>query len=204
MLRMRKDPPFDPVLSFPAAVQDFVRDRYAAATRILEYGSGGSTLLAASLGKPVVAVESDASWADKMNARLARDYPEADARVVYRDIGKTGAWGKPLKPDGALRYFTYPMSVWDEPEFADPDLILIDGRFRVACFCTALLRLQKPATILFDDYLDRDYYHSVEKLVKPVEIRERMAVFEVSPGRIPPQEWTWVIGSFFNTTYTKK
>ncbi|WP_240997067.1 hypothetical protein, partial [Pseudomonas viridiflava] len=54
-------------------------------------------------------------------------------------------------------FHTYPLKVWDEPYFEQPDVILIDGRFRIACFVTAYLRATKPMIVLFDDYLDRPH-----------------------------------------------
>ena len=204
MSALRSKPEFDPVLSFPARDQAVVKKHYAAANAILEYGSGGSTVLAASLGKPVMSVESDPSWANQMNAFLTEQHPNAQAAVTHVDIGKTGKWGKPLKPDGALNYHSYPMSAWDSEGFQHPDVILIDGRFRVACFCTVLLRLNRPATVLFDDYKEREKYHIVERLFKPVEQHEQMAVFELSPTQIPTEEWGWVIQSFFQTAYAKR
>ena len=195
---------FDPVLSFTERDQLVVKKHYSAASAILEYGSGGSTVLAAELGKPVVSVESDRSWAKQMNGLLADRHKGAEAAVRHVDIGKTGAWGKPFKTDGALNYHSYPMSVWDSEDFRQPDVILIDGRFRVACFCTTLLRLKQPATVLFDDYEDRERYHIVERLFKPVEKHDRIAVFEIQPTQIPPEEWAWVIQSFFQTVYTTK
>jgi hypothetical protein len=195
---------FNPAMHFPAQDQAVVSKHYTAANAILEYGSGGSTVLAAELGKPVVSVESDSAWAKQMNALLASRHPNAQATVQHVNIGKTGKWGKPLRPDGALNYHSYPMSVWDSKGFHHPDVILIDGRFRVACFCTTLLRLKKPATILFDDYNGRDRYQIVERLLKPIEQHERMAVFEANPTQIPTDEWAWIIQSFFQTTYAKK
>jgi hypothetical protein len=58
-----------------------------------------------------------------------------------------------------------------------PDLILIDGRFHIACFLASIL-LAKPGTIiLFDDYFDRPNYHVVEKYIKPSAKAGRMAEF---------------------------
>jgi hypothetical protein len=51
------------VLTLPADEARLLQDHYARAGVVLEYGSGGSTLLAARLGKQVFSVESDAAWA---------------------------------------------------------------------------------------------------------------------------------------------
>jgi hypothetical protein len=191
-----RTPPFDPQLTFPDEEQAFVRQEYARAGRILEYGSGGSTRLAADLGKPVIAVESDKGWARQMNALLAKRAPGAEAVVVYADIGPTVEWGKPATPEAMARYHRYPLQIWNRPGFQHPDLILIDGRFRVACFCASLLHITRPTRVLFDDYHGRASYAVVDRLVKPALKVGRMAVFDLVPGPIAPQEWTWIAGSF--------
>ena len=55
--------PQRPVLTLPPAEAEALRAAYAIADVILEYGSGGSTALAAEMpGKTVFSVESDAAW----------------------------------------------------------------------------------------------------------------------------------------------
>ena len=191
-----KSRPAEPVLSFSPPVADFVRETYGAARRILEYGSGGSTMLAAELGRPVLAVESDPDWARWMNECLARRHSAAAAEVLWQDVGRTGGWGKPRDMSAAKDWHLYPLAVWDRPDFVQPDMILIDGRLRAACFVTALLRLTAPALVLFDDYRDRPRYREVERLLQPVRLVDRMAVFEVTPQAIPPAHLTWAIGRF--------
>ncbi len=88
------------------------------------------------------------------------------------------------------------MAVWDLDGFVHPDVILIDGRFRAACFLTALFKITKPTLVLWDDYKERPAYHEVEVLVKPAEMVGRMAIFELSPMAVPPERLLWVIQTF--------
>lgn len=181
-------------LTFPAAETAYVTEAYAKARVILEYGSGGSTVLAAEAGCRVISVESDRKWADRLAAHLA---PHADrARVHYADIGPTGAWGVPMRAGEFQKFPGYALSVWDRPDFEEPDLVLIDGRFRAACLVAVLLRASRPTTVLFDDYAKRRYYHGVEQLARKEEMIGRMARFTVTPGPIPPEMVTQAIGWF--------
>lgn len=41
------------------------------------------------------------------------------------------------------------------------DTILIDGRFRVACVLKLYPYINKNTIIIFDDFLDRSYYHNI-------------------------------------------
>jgi hypothetical protein len=172
-------------LSFPPEVADLVRLRYTAAEIILEYGSGGSTLLAASLpDKLIFSVESDRSWALALQMQIDQLDLPSPATVHYADIGPTGRWGRPLDDSHWAQYHRYPLRIWSEPFFRQPDLILIDGRFRAACLVAACLRSTKPVTVLFDDYTDRPAYHVVEQMVQPVQTVGRMAEFQIAP-----QDW---------------
>jgi hypothetical protein len=60
-----------------------------------------------------------------------------------------------------------------------PDLILVDGRFRVACFLYSLLCAETNTTILFDDYTERPEYFIVEKFCKLDHTVGRMGFFKV-------------------------
>jgi hypothetical protein len=181
-------------LTFPAAERTFVTAAYAKAGSIVEYGSGGSTVLAAKAGAKVVAVESDKAWGARLAETLAGISDKA--HVHYVDIGPTADWGKPKTNDGFARFPNYALSVWDRPDLGEPDLVLIDGRFRAACLAAVVMRARKPTTVLFDDYIDRKYYHAVEKLAVKEEVVGRMARFTVTPGPIPPEMLTQVIGWF--------
>jgi Glycosyl transferase family 2 len=180
-------------LTFPRKEAGLVRGWYAKASMILEYGSGGSTVLAAELGKKVISVESDKDWATRLSAHLAS---WAGAVVHHVDIGPTGKWGMPTRPRFHGRFHRYALSVWDRPDLGEPDLVLIDGRFRSACLVAVMLRAMRPTTVLFDDYEDRTHYRGVEKLARKEEIVGRMARFTVTPGAIPPEMMTEVIGWF--------
>lgn len=178
-----------PELTLPEAEAECLRDAYRDARVILEYGSGGSTVFAAHQpGKLVFSVESDRNWALDLQQKIdVADLP-SETVLYHVDIGKTGRWGRP-KDDRSWRHFhRYPTSIWAEPFFRQPEIILIDGRLRPACLVNSCLRATQPVTILFDDYGTRPMYHVVEVLVKPARMVGRMAVFHVTPQEWP--SWT--------------
>ncbi len=185
-------------MTFPEKVCEYVEQHYRAADTILEYGSGGSTVLASELsGKTIFSVESDKRWSLMMQAYFDQAGAKSAVTLHYSNIGKTGEWGMPVSDAAWRRYHRYPLSVWDLPNFKAPDLMLIDGRFRVACLITAMMKTEKPLVVLFDDYADRERYAVVEKWIKPQEFRGRMARFEVEPSHLPRADMTEFF-SFFN------
>lgn len=200
-----REPMQEPQVTFPADVAAYVKTLYTQASVILEYGSGGSTLLAANLpGKTVISVENDARWAEDMQTWITTATLPSRPLIYPVDVGETGKWARPKNARHWKKFHTYPLKVWDEPFFEQPDVILIDGRFRIACFVTAYLRATKPMIVLFDDYLDRPHYHVVERLVKPTEFVGRMARFDVQPlMHLPREELTWLVASFNEVAYAE-
>ena len=188
-----------PDISFPPEVADWVRDNYAAARVILEYGSGGSTVMASEMpDKRIFSIESDRRWARMMRSYLDQAGTASPVHLRHVAIGKTGKWGRPIDNDGFRRYHRYPLEIWDAPEFTAPDCVLIDGRFREACFYAVMLRCTKKTVVLFDDYVNRKSYHALERFAEPVETRGRMAKFELRKRTLPRDDLTRIIGAFSN------
>lgn len=181
--------PDRPGLTMPPAEAAWLAEFYGVAGTILEYGSGGSTVVAAEMpGKTVFSVESDLEWSADMQRYFDANPPESTVHLHPVNIGRTRSWGRPINAGGWKKYHRYPISVWDREDFEHPDVVLIDGRFRPACLVTTLVRITRPVAVLFDDYTSRDYYRQVERFARPAEIRGRMARFELSPRPLPPQD----------------
>lgn len=185
-----------PKLSMPAAEAEALCSAYAEAQVVLEYGAGGSTLVGAEgAGKTVFSVESDPAWVARLQGWFAANPPGAKVHLHHVDIGPIQSWGQPAGDSHWRNWVSYPFSVWDRPDFIQPDVVLIDGRFRVACFMAVLAGIDRPVTVLFDDYVNRPAYHRVERLVSPVGTIGRMALFEIEPRPLPPQALRWIAES---------
>ena len=174
----------------PEAEAQTVRAAYEAADVILEYGSGGSTVMASEMpGKQVFSVESDQDWVQMMRGWFAQNPPVGFTEVdmIWSDIGPTREWGYPETNKAWNRYARYPLEVWDLPEFCQPDVVLVDGRFRAGCAMATAFRTQKPVTLLVDDYKRRKQYHQIEEFLGAPELIGRMARFHVSPMPVPAE-----------------
>lgn len=140
-----------------------------------EYGVGLSTIYVLTETRNAVrSVDTSAIWIEStVNAVGTRRRLEA----VHVDLGPVGDWGRPIDYRERHRIVEYL-----EAPFASgfrPDCVLIDGRFRVASFLTALLRCESGSNIIFDDYTNRLHYHVVEEVCRPVETFGRQALFVV-------------------------
>lgn len=191
-----------PEFGFPEAEQEVVRAVYSEATVILEYGSGGSTIVAAEKpGKLVFSVESDRDWAVRLQREIDCRELASPATVYHVDIGPVGDWGRPLNADSWMSFPDYPLAIWDEDFFRQPDVVLIDGRFRPACFMAVALRTHKRVKVLWDDYVSRPAYKSVEEFLKPSRTVGRMAIFDVEPRQLASSEIRKLMDNFFRATY---
>jgi hypothetical protein len=157
------------------------------ATCYLEYGTGGTTMRARDIGVPtIVAVESDAFWLEGVRVKSNR-YPAASrCHFLHVDIGPTVEWGHPGSDARWRDYHRYPLAGWElcQAESLSPDLVLIDGRFRVACSLASLLFGKPGCRIVIDDYLDRPNYAVIERFVPPERTTGRAAEFLV-PKDLP-------------------
>lgn len=193
-MTLSSDPP---PLTFGAAEGDLVRQSYSEAGTILEYGSGGSTFMGAQMeGKRILSVESDSAYMDYVRTQIDAHGQKSECIIKHVDIGPTKEWGHPVDNRRQAFFGEYPLQIWSQPWAKDVELVLIDGRFRVACFVASLINMKNPGLILFDDYAKRKFYHAVEEFMPPVKMVGRMAVFEVEPGTIlsPQQQlqfWHW-------------
>ena len=91
-----------------------------------------------------------------------------------------GVWGKPQGRELAAKWPAYYLDVWQGMERM-PDVVLVDGRWRVACALQALLRCDAGATVMFHDFWNRPNYHGVLDFTDVVERVDNLAVLRRNP-----------------------
>lgn len=141
-----------------------------------EYGVGLSTeWIFSHTNADILSVETDEEWLKTVKKNI-----NYNRRVVfaYFDLGAVENWGRPITYTRRHYFSGYINSIWQTKNFV-PDLVLIDGRFRVACFLTALINAVPKTKIIFDDYTNRSCYHIVEEFISPIETCGRQALFIV-------------------------
>ena len=171
--------------SFDAEGYRYFTARIPQSRNYLEYGSGGSTVVAAKSGVRFTTVDSDPFYLRAVERKIVTDFGEADGNFIYCNIGMTELWGVPvfkrLSAGRCRRWKRYPLAPWIDTKAAFlPDLVLIDGRFRVACALATIKHLTRRASfeILVDDYQDRPEYREIEKYAQLSSMQGRMAVFK--------------------------
>ena len=158
-----------------------------------EYGSGGSTYQAFKRDniKKVYSVESDLNWINKIyqalnipgnNEKLTMIHVEMDANPKkYGRPGPKSSYNDWIKYSRAFSYL-------DDESKNKVDLVLIDGRFRVACLLNLFNHISDSTIILFDDFYNRRVYHIVLNYYDVVQRVGKMAVLKKKNIDPPTQE----------------
>ena len=132
-------------------------------THYFEYGSGGSTFQASIRNniKTIHSVESDPEWYNNVCKIIQKNKP---ITLMYRHLNTTSnTWGYP--GEGCLiehaKEYSNAICSLSEIEANRLDMILIDGRFRVACCLNCFDMISTECKIVFDDFINRPQYHIV-------------------------------------------
>lgn len=163
----------------------FYKHLYAAETRFYyEFGSGGSTFKAIHAPNiaRIVSLESDTSY--YINTLPQLTAPKCER--IFVDVDCFNNWGNPAAGIPKSRYELY-FKHFDSVSPL-PDLVLIDGRWRVACALHVWMRSAAAAgktLVLVDDFQRAeystilDYFDVVERAGNMVALRPR------SPTAVP-------------------
>lgn len=130
----------------------------AGLSSLLEFGSGGSTVVAARQVRKIVSVDSDPGWLTRVHAEVTRH--AVDFTPVHIDIGPVVEWGYPADESRLRDWPRYHTHIW-RVVGGSPDAVLIDGRFRVACLLQAIIHCKPDCIFLFHDFNDRPQYHTI-------------------------------------------
>lgn len=160
----------------------------------LEYGSGKSTLWTLqNTNTKVYSIETDKEWYQKIHENINKKAKMIDIKLV--DIGPVINWGRPINYNYYKNFHNYTDFYWKKN--IQPDLVLIDGRFRVCSFLTSLKYAKEGTFILFDDYIERGIYHIVESFIKKYDQNLEQALFKVpSKSKIDYERLEEMINNF--------
>jgi hypothetical protein len=128
-----------------------------------EYGSGGSTYQASIRNniKKIYSVESDLIWYTKLKQILIN---QNKVNLIYNDLcTKPNNYGRPGINSTSDQCKNYSNQFVFLPKDVQKsvDLILIDGRFRVACCMKFINLISNNCFIVFDDFLNRPQYQII-------------------------------------------
>nr|QOI90596.1 hypothetical protein HWQ62_00465 [Pyramimonas orientalis virus] len=137
-----------------------------------EFGSGGSTYQASIRDniQHIYSVESDKFWYYKLKDILTK-YNKKITYLFTEMNSKQRTWGAP-GPNATqkqIKQYSSQIANINESKAKLIDLVLIDGRFRVACCLKCFDVIRDDCLIAFDDFFIRPKYHVVLDFYEVVE-----------------------------------
>ena len=147
--------------------------------KYLEFGMGGSTLLAYMTPniEKIISIDSDYNWIKKIkNFKNLKN--EEGKRIIlnYINIGKVRYWGFPISITSNIS--NYSKQIFQKFE-NDYDFVFIDGVARVACALQIILNCKPDIKILFHDFNIRPYYHILYKYLDLIYAIDTFALFSI-------------------------
>ncbi len=129
----------------------------ARPAQVFEYGAGASTAWLAARAARVTSVEHEAGFVEVLTPMLAH---LTNVEVMLVPAVRSAAPAVPSRRRGhdGLDFSDYVTAIDAVP--GELDLVVVDGRARVACVRQALPRLASDGVLLLDN-ADRDEYASV-------------------------------------------
>jgi predicted O-methyltransferase YrrM len=131
-------------------------------TRVFEYGSGASTVWLARRAHEVHTVEHDVDFSATVTD-LTSEYTNVTAYIVPPakiDDSRDSVIRSERRSNESLDFTNYVKSIHSvDGRF---DLIVIDGRARVACLRESLPRLKDGGIVVFDNILRKRYAKALD------------------------------------------
>lgn len=139
-----------------------------------EYGCGASTkYILLNTFADVISVDTSKEWVSKVTKETLAYKNRLNLKHLF--LGETKHWGYPIDYSRESSFSLYTDYIWQQKK--KPELVLVDGRFRVCCFLSSLKFADEGTKIIFDDYVNRPHYHIVEKFLQPLQTYKRQALF---------------------------
>lgn len=144
-----------------------------------EYGSGGSTYQASIRKniKTIYSVESDIKWFNKLKKIISKSKTKLKSKTksnvnyLFNEMDAEHNWGRPGKnaTNKQKKKYSGKIKKLDKKEQKKIDLVLIDGRFRVACCLKCYNVIKDNCLIAFDDFFKRPQYYIVLRYFDIIE-----------------------------------
>jgi len=159
----------------------------------MEIGSGGSSMAACREPsvETVVWVESDPVWYEIVKTGCEEYSTKMIPIFSGLNVDRQDNWGHPGPgcTDEQRRAYSDALIVAISTHALRPDVVLVDGRFRVACCLKLFSRVDEDCVILFDDFFPRrDFYGAVLEYFEVVEqtVDQNMIVLRKKKHSTPP------------------
>ena len=135
-----------------------------------EFGCGGSTVFCDSPLRKIKSVDNNQEWLNKVRPLVG-----STTELIYINTGPVLEYGNPADPTQTAGFADYSLAF----SRRDPttDLVLVDGRFRVACALQIVVSDYTGIVLLHD--AERSEYQPLFKFFTVVERTENLFALRV-------------------------
>ena len=156
-----------------------------------------------------MSVESDPAWVDAVSQHpeIAPLILSGNTAILYGNIGPTKSFGAPASMDHVHKWPTYIRLPWVEwaRRGTMPELVLVDGRFRVAACLSTIVTWtlaggegRGPIVVLHDVVPERTSYTRIFDFFEIIESVETLRVLRIRPFSSPLKAFGSLLESFFD------
>jgi hypothetical protein len=151
-----------PWMSFAAI--EWLDANVSASASVFEYGSGGTTLFLADRAGSVHSVEHDPDWARQTRAALdTAGHSGVRYELIEAEPGAALGYESTDESFTGMNFRRYVDALAGHPD-RTLDLVIVDGRARVACIRTALPKLREGGHLMLDNSERSEYAEGVAML----------------------------------------
>lgn len=160
---------------------DLISKYIKLAKNYFEFGSGRSTYEAAQYNNllNIVSVESDNVWINALSVfDIIKNRINSNTLTFnYVDINvKPNSYGYPANNSKKANWVNYSSAIL-AINFV-PDLILVDGRFRVASTLNSWKKMDQNSILIIRNYTNRKQYHVIEEFFNKIETIGTSQIFK--------------------------
>jgi len=139
-----------------------------------EFGCGGSTVFCDSPQRKIKSIDNNEEWLNKVRSLIG-----PTTELIYINTGPVLEYGNPADPTQVAGFADYSLAF--SQRNSDTDLVLVDGRFRVACGLQIVLSDYTGVVLLHDAQRPEyqplfKFFNSIERVGNLVALRVRSSV----------------------------
>ena len=194
--------------------EEYIKDK----NKVLEWGSGTSTIYFSKIVKQFVSIEHNMEWYNRISSQIT-DNVEC-YYVAPHDFKNDEELDKnvpdllcrandPVLIDGITHWNTRDGFDWHcgidyirkplELEYRDYDVVIVDGRCRTMCAYIAKYLIKDGGYLIFDDFKSRTYYHGILKYYEVIDGGDTLAILKVRENELSREEVVEVSEELYST-----
>ena len=135
-----------------------------------EFGCGGSTVFCNSPLRKIKSIDNNQEWLNKVRPLIG-----STTELIYINTGPVLEYGNPADPTQIAGFADYSLAF--NQRDPNTDLVLVDGRFRVACALQIVVSDYTGIVLLHD--AERPEYQPLFKFFTVVERVENLVALRV-------------------------